>query len=637
MRRFSFLRGMFLRVLPLVALAAAQSGPWPTTEPYWPHYISRNVTTLSGLWASSPVQQGIDALTVPYAAIATPATMVVPGCTDIAPPGVVPDRGVAFFRSTHACTPGAPALAAFGAVNMFARVFADGVEVGNSTNGYTPFELLLPPCGAAGARELAIVNSNEKNATLSPTFTGGDFFFYSGLIRPIVVSELPMGGATWIRRVEATTEDAALGLLSVRVVLGGAALDGPLPRSVHLALAFHGAAPSPAAAAEYPVIDGAVLIASVPVPAPWAPWRPGDRNASLVELRVLEVASGDVLAVRTGIRTLGVDPASARLEVNGVATKLLGYNRHTQYPDSGAAVTPAQELADMQLLVALNVNYVRGAHYPQSQSWLDLCDEHGVAVWEEALGPGTTTSDMNNTFFMAQQVAAVSNMVSTSINHPSVFFAAFYNEGPSNDVDACVGYAALAATVRARAASSWRMVTWANNKLSADACIAYEDVISFNAYPGWYDHPANASYAAPFWAEQVAWVAANHPDKPFTVSETGGGAVWEWVNATAPGTLWSQSYQSDLVAADVRAIAGSARVSGLTLWQFSDIKVAQCDACDYLPHPPGLDQPWDCAAVDPGACGRPKGENNKGAVDWWRRKKLSFATVAELYAQYAGN
>lgn len=122
-----------------------------------------------------------------------------------------------------------------------------------------------------------------------------------------------------------------------------------------------------------------------------------------------------------------------------------------------------------------------------------------------------------------------------------------------------------------------------------------------------------------------------------TVSETGGGAVYEWVNASAPSTFWSQSYQRDLVAADVNAVAGNSRVSGLTLWQLTDIKVAQCDACDYLPHPPGLDAPWDCAYVDPTACGRPKAENNKGAVDMWRRHKLSFATVAQLFAQWASN
>ena len=628
-----------LSLLSLLTASLAQSGPWPTTEPYWPHFPTRNVTVLSGVWSFGPVTTGIDAATVPYSAISTPSTAVVPGCTDIGPPGIpnVPQRGVAFFKSTHTCTPGRPALARFGAVNMYARLFVDGVDVGNHTaGGYTPFEMLLPPCGPQGVRELALVNSNEQSAALAPTYTGGDFFAYSGIIRPVVITELPGGNNAWVRRVEVSTADATLGLLTIRVVLGGSTLDGPLPPTVHLALAFHGAMPDPRNATVYPVVNGAVLIDSVQVPAPWAPWTIGDRNASLVELRVLETASGDVLAVRTGIRSLSVN--AARIEVNGVAVKLLGYNRHTMWPDSGAAVRPDQELIDMNLLIALNANYVRGAHYPQSQSWLDLCDENGVVMWEEALGPGTKTSDMNNSWFMANQITAVSSMVETSFNHPSVVLHGFFNEGPSSDPLACVGYAALAATIRERADSSWRLVTWANNRLASDACIAYEDVISLNAYPGWYDHAGNLSYPAPFWTSQIAWVAAGHASKPLLVSETGGGAVCEWVNASAPGTVWSQSFQRDLVAADVNVLGASPRVSGLTLWQFSDIKVAQCLQCEYLPHPPSLATPWDCASVNATAlaCGRPKGENNKGAVDWWRRPKLSFNTVAQLYAKYGG-
>lgn len=509
----------------------------------------------------------------------------------------------------------------------------------HTAGGYTPFDLLLPPCSPSGVRELAVVNSNEVNSTLSPTYTGGDFFFYSGIIRPVVVSELPLGGGAWIYRVEASTEDASRGLLQVKVVLGGAAISGPFPPTVHLAVAFHGDTPTPASAQEYPVVNGVVVIDAVPIPQPWAPWALGDRNASLVEVRVLEMASGDVVAVRTGVRVLSIDPVTARIQVNGVPTKLLGYNRHTAWPDTGAAVTPAQEKADMALLIELNANYVRGAHYPQSQSWLDLCDESGVAVWEEALGPGTKTSDMNNTWFMANQNTAVGAMVDTSYNHPSVILHGFFNEGPSFDPLACIGYAALADTIHSLAPLSWRLVTWANNRLSADKCVAYEDVVSFNAYPGWYDSPGNLSYPDPFWRQQVAWVEANHPTKPITVSETGGGAVFEFVNASAPGTFWSQSFQRDLVAADVNVIGGLSRVSGLTLWQFSDIKVAQCSECDYLPHPDTLTQPWDCAVVNASAlaCGRPKGENNKGAVDWWRRKKLSFDVVAQLYLKYAGN
>lgn len=144
------------------------------------------------------------------------------------------------------------------------------------------------------------------------------------------------------------------------------------------------------------------------------------------------------------------------------------------WPDTGAAVTPEQEAQDMAILVGLNANYVRGAHYPQSQSWLDLCDENGVAVWEEALGPGTSTADMSNDWFMQNHLTAVRSMVTTSVNHPSVVLHGFFNEGPSNVAAACPGYAASAAAIRGLVESNWRLVTWANNKLASDVCIPYE-------------------------------------------------------------------------------------------------------------------------------------------------------------------
>ena len=492
MSRRSFRASRALCAAAALAAAAAQAGPWPTAEAHWPHFPSRRVTVLTGTWSFGATRQGVDAATVPYSAIDTPDTTAVPGASDVAPAGVVPARGVAFYRSSHACTPGRPALARFDAVNMFARVFADGVEVANNTaGGYTPFEVVLPACGASGARELALVNSNEQLAALSPTFTGGDFFFYSGIIRPVTITELPCDANAWLRRVEALTVDAARGLLDVRVVLEAGLCPGgsALPPTVHLSIAFHGAAPDPAAAKEYAVVDGVAVIPSVAVPAPWAPWALGNAagNASLVIVQVLETASGDSIAVRTGVRTVTVDAASARILINGERVKLLGYNRHTMWPDSGAAVTPAQELVDVQKLVALNANYVRGAHYPQSQTFLDLCDEYGIGIWEEALGPGTSTKNMLDPWFMANHLAAVASMVATSIIHPSVLLHGFFNEGPSDDVNACVGYAASAAAVRARVGTSppARLVTWANNHLSSDKCIAYEDVISFNAYPGW--------------------------------------------------------------------------------------------------------------------------------------------------------
>lgn len=63
----------------------------------------------------------------------------------------------------------------------------------------------------------------------------------------------------------------------------------------------------------------------------------------------------------------------------------------------------------------------------QSQSWLDLCDENGVAMWEEALGPGTNTADLTNPWYMQNNLAAIQSMATTSINHPSVILHGFFS------------------------------------------------------------------------------------------------------------------------------------------------------------------------------------------------------------------
>ena len=176
--------------------------------------------------------------------------------------------------------------------------------------------------------------------------------------------------------------------------------------------------------------------------------------------------------------------------------------------------------------------------------------------------------------------------------------------------------------------------------LHRDVCIAYEDVISFNAYPGWYDHAGNVTFPLEDWSNRVAWAASSFPEKPVTVSETGGGGVYEWTNTSSPfpGLYWSQAYQNNLVSVDATVILNNTHVSALALWQMADIKVANenCVECPYLPHPNNLSVPWDCAYVDV-SCGRPKRENNKGSVDYWRRPKLVYSSLTQIFLDNAQN
>lgn len=497
------------RALVAAAVAAsARAGlttDWPTTEPSFPHYPGRKVTALTGTWAFGRAPDRTDPLTVPYSAIVagSTGTASVPSCVDIAPMGVLPKRGQFFFRASHACTPGSVSVVFFEAVNFFARVLFDGAEGGTHSGPYTPFSLVTPACSAAGTREVAVVVDNTVNSTLSPTFTGGDFFAYGGIVRPVIVTELapfpppapPAGSAFAIDRVEVSTRSltggAGAGTVDVRVWLLGdtSALSG-----VPLSLAFNGAALPPATSVPWAAgcNRSCVLVTSVPLPAGTLPWALGAGNLFTLDAGLGAPLPPDVVRVRSGARVIGVDAATGRLTLNGNVVSLHGFNRHTMWPDTGLAVTPAQEAVDVQTLNALNANYIRGAHYPQSQSFVDLLDENGIALWEETLGPGVSVKNLNDPNFMAVQIACVHAMARRSFNHPAVILHGFFNEGPSDNKEACAGYAASAAAVRdvvgtyapAAVPPATRLVTWANNHGSGDVCIQHEDVIAFNSYPG---------------------------------------------------------------------------------------------------------------------------------------------------------
>jgi hypothetical protein len=135
-------------------------------------------------------------------------------------------------------------------------------------------------------------------------------------------------------------------------------------------------------------------------------------------------------------------------------------------------------------------------------------------------------------------------------------------------------------------------------------------------------------------------VRQHFPHKPFVISETGAGGIFEWSHNLTAAT-WTTKYQAEVLSRDVDAALASEHLSGVSLFQFFDIKVGddktrRCPPCDYVPavEPPTCgyihagpddDYPWEQKL---GKCGRPGGLNHKGVLDPWRRKKEAFSVVA---------
>ncbi len=112
----------------------------------------------------------------------------------------------------------------------------------------------------------------------------------------------------------------------------------------------------------------------------------------------------------------------ARFEVdgfflNGRRFQIFGLDRHELYPYVGFAM-PGRELRrDAELLRhTFNCNFVRCSHYPQSEAFLEACNELGLMVWEELPG----WQYLGDATWKERALRDVQDMVRRDRNHPAV-------------------------------------------------------------------------------------------------------------------------------------------------------------------------------------------------------------------------
>lgn len=92
----------------------------------------------------------------------------------------------------------------------------------------------------------------------------------------------------------------------------------------------------------------------------------------------------DVEGCRVGIRDIRLHSVSNALCVNDQPITIAGVNRHEFHPKTGRSVDESTMRLDAAILKQLNFNAVRLSHYPNHRRWLEICDEAGLYVIDEA-------------------------------------------------------------------------------------------------------------------------------------------------------------------------------------------------------------------------------------------------------------
>ncbi len=439
------------------------------------------------------------------------------------PPHVPNDNPVGLYRRTFALPAdwaGKQVALHFDGVDSAFYVWLNGQPVGYSQVSHMPSEFDLTPFLRPGGNLLAVQVFQWSDGSY---LEDQDCWRLSGIFRDVSLIARP---AVSVRDVRIRT--SMDGTLDLRVEMAGDSAGHAVTATLmdgETALATQG------------VVGGETREAQIVVTQPRL-WSAEEPNLYTLLLTLAD-AQGQTLTVerfRVGFRQMEIK--EGRLLVNGAPVKLKGVNRHDTHPDLGH-VTPREHLRrDITVMKQHNINTVRTSHYPNDPYWLDLCDEWGLYVIDEADVETHGFADTGDWEALSKEPAwreayteRAARMVERDKNHPSIIFWSLGNElgyGPN--------HAAMADTIRAL--DPTRFIHYETAYRAADETVAV-DLISrmYTDVPGIIAEGQKTDNPQPFFLCEYAHAMGNGPgslqdywDAIYQYPRLIGGCVWEWAD-----------------------------------------------------------------------------------------------------------
>ena len=175
-------------------------------------------------------------------------------------------------------------------------------------------------------------------------------------------------------------------------------------------------------------------------PLPWSAESPSLYKV-VVTLRDPKGRAVESTAARVGFRS--VEVRDRQLLVNGRCVMIHGVNRHDHHETKGKALDRETMRLDALTMKRFNFNAVRCSHYPNDPYWLDLCDELGLYVIDEANleAHAYYNTPGHESVWAAAFLDRAVRMVERDKNHASIILWSLGNEtGSGANQDAMAGW-----------------------------------------------------------------------------------------------------------------------------------------------------------------------------------------------------
>jgi beta-galactosidase len=176
------------------------------------------------------------------------------------------------------------------------------------------------------------------------------------------------------------------------------------------------------------------------------PWSAEHPHLYRFVLELLDASDTTIAAYcsRIGFRTSEIK--NGQWLINGKPLLIKGANRHDHDPVTGHYTSEVTMRRDIRLMKQFNLNAVRCSHYPNDPRFLEVCDELGIYVIDEAnieshgMGYGQESLAKDPAWGPAH-LDRIRNMVQRDKNHASVVMWSMGNEaGDGTNFVACAKY-----------------------------------------------------------------------------------------------------------------------------------------------------------------------------------------------------
>ena len=259
----------------------------------------------------------------------------------------------------------------------------------------------------------------------------------------------------------------------------------------------------------------------------------------LISLQDKKGNTQEAIASKIGFRK--VEIKNGLLLVNGQRVTLKGVNTQETNPETGHVVSEELIMKDIRLWKENNINAARLSHYPHSERFYELCDEHGIYVVDEG------NIESHGMYYGKHSLAKkpewenphvdrLVRLVERDKNHPSVIIWSMGNEA-GNGVNFYAGYEAMkAADTQKRPVQYERPYKDYDGSIldmdwNTDIIVPQYPSPSFFEYIG--KHKTDRPYIPSEYAHAMGNSTGNFQDYWDVIElydNLQGGFIWDWVD-----------------------------------------------------------------------------------------------------------